>query len=232
MTPVAGGGWTEAILYSFSGTDGAVPGDLILDTAGNLYGVTDMGGTYDGGVAFEMSSASGGGWTESTIYSFEGSSDGAVPGALTFEGPNLYGVTVEGGAGGYGTVFELEHQSNGDWTHDVLYSFKGRKDGRYPGFPLVFDRSGNLYGSGGEDVSCIHGDRWGCGNVFELMPGSGGKWELHVLHTFTGGSHGSSPSNPVFNRDGNLVGVTEGGGDLKCSGGGGYGCGMVFDVVP
>ena len=44
----AGGGWSEQVLHSFgSGTDGVNPwSSLIFDSAGNLYGTTELGGTY------------------------------------------------------------------------------------------------------------------------------------------------------------------------------------------
>lgn len=56
MTPTAGGGWTESLLYSFGeGTDGANPkGDLIFDTLGNLYGTTYVGGAGGDGMVFEI----------------------------------------------------------------------------------------------------------------------------------------------------------------------------------
>ena len=56
LTPSSGGQWTQAILYSFSGgVDGAYPhGNLVLDSAGNLYGTTSNGGTAEEGVVFEI----------------------------------------------------------------------------------------------------------------------------------------------------------------------------------
>ena len=50
LTPQAGGGWTEQVLYSFNyyGTIGDFPvAGLIFDAAGNLYGTTSYGGTYN-----------------------------------------------------------------------------------------------------------------------------------------------------------------------------------------
>jgi uncharacterized repeat protein (TIGR03803 family) len=56
LTPAAGGGWTETVLHSFgNGTDGYSPSaGLIFDAAGNLYGTTPHGGTYEGGTVFEV----------------------------------------------------------------------------------------------------------------------------------------------------------------------------------
>ncbi len=62
MTPQAGGGWTEKVLYSFNdnGTDGDYPyAGLIFDAAGNLYGTTGEGGTYGCGTVFELTPYSG-----------------------------------------------------------------------------------------------------------------------------------------------------------------------------
>ena len=55
LTPTAGGGWTEQVLHSFNGTDGAGPqAGLIFDADGNLYGTTAGGGTYNDGTVFEL----------------------------------------------------------------------------------------------------------------------------------------------------------------------------------
>ena len=74
LTPLAGGGWTEQVLYSFNpynGTDGEFPSaSLIFDAAGNLYGTTFVGGTHGGGTVFELTPSAGGGWTEQVLYNF------------------------------------------------------------------------------------------------------------------------------------------------------------------
>jgi len=47
--------YTEKVLWSFNGPDGASPSDnLILDSAGNLYGTTSGGGLSGNGVVFEV----------------------------------------------------------------------------------------------------------------------------------------------------------------------------------
>src|ERR1700690_3371147 len=100
-------GQTENVLYNFTGgSDGSGPtGNLIFDAVGNLYGTTDAGGVDDGnggkGVGFKLSSSTGGGWTETILYAFQGgTSDGEIPdGGVVFDtGGNLYGVTDFGGA--------------------------------------------------------------------------------------------------------------------------------------
>src|ERR1022692_4195406 len=102
---------TENVLYSFqnNGQDGEVPvSSLIFDKAGNLYGTTYQGGAYNFGTVFELTPASGGGWTETVLHTFGSGTDGGAPyGGLIFDASgNLYGTTQVGGADGYGTVFE------------------------------------------------------------------------------------------------------------------------------
>jgi hypothetical protein len=73
----AGGAWTETVLYRFLGLgDGSYPeGRLVLDDAGNLYGVVSQSAS-GAGVVFELSppTKTEGEWAETVIYSFPGSS--------------------------------------------------------------------------------------------------------------------------------------------------------------
>ena len=163
---------TEKALYRFTGgNDGANPrGGLVFDSSGNLYGTTTYGGgtnqnrlcaNYGCGVVFELSPNSGGGWSETILYSFcsaTGCTDGAQPEAgLIFDAAgNLYG-TAGGGANAGGVVFELSPNSGGGWTESVLYNFcslTNCADGQLPSGAVTFDLAGNLYGTtGGGDNS-------------------------------------------------------------------------------
>jgi len=109
LTPKAGGGWTEKVLYRFNGLDGLEPyASLIFDAAGNLYGTTVAGGTQGYGTVFELTYTGGGDWGEQVLYNFNGR-DGSIPyGSLIFDAAgNLYGTTTSGGHYGVGTVFEI-----------------------------------------------------------------------------------------------------------------------------
>jgi uncharacterized repeat protein (TIGR03803 family) len=108
------GTWTETVLHSFNknGGDGHDPSaGLIFDAAGNLYGTTISGGSWDEGTVFDLTPAGGGVWTETTLYAFQhrGGKDGHLPqGGLVFDtAGNLYGTTSEGGDDDLGTVFEI-----------------------------------------------------------------------------------------------------------------------------
>jgi uncharacterized repeat protein (TIGR03803 family) len=171
LSPQGDGSWVEAVLHSFGGTgDGIVPWNtLVLDSAGNLYGTTNLGGAFgfEGGTAFELTPAGSGDWTETILYSFGGSStDGAGPaGGLTFDSAgNLYGATRAGGTTGFGTAYQLIPSSNGTWTENQLHSFGSAKDGSVPGAGLVIGSNGQLYGT------TERGGYYGFGTVFEIVP--------------------------------------------------------------
>lgn len=196
--------WTETVLHRFSGgSDGGAPGfgDLIFDQAGNIYGTTSAGGAYGYGTIFKLT-PSGGSWTETVLYSFTGGSDGSQPFAgLIFDNVgNLYGTTFVGGTFGYGTVFQLTPSGSG-WTETVLYSFHGESDGSEPVGGLIFDRSGNLYGT------TSTWDAGKGGTVFKLTP-SDGTWVFALLYSFTG--QGGPLASLTMDATGNLYGTTYG----------------------
>lgn len=226
-----GASGTTKILYSFKDTpDGAGPfAGVILDSTGNLYGTTSKGGIAGMGTVFKLTRNSDGSWTESVLYSFAGGSDGDEPEAeLVFDGAgNLYGTTVDGGdvsCGGCGTVFQLTPNSDGTWTESVLHRFSGA-DGLHPYSRLIFDTTGNLYGTTawGGDISCDRANR-GCGTVFKLTPNGQGGWTESVIHKFEN-SDGYGPTAPlVFDGAGNLYGTTTQGGARSQ--------GTIFKLVP
>jgi uncharacterized repeat protein (TIGR03803 family) len=161
----SGHGWTETVLYSFTGgSDGGGPyGGLISDAAGNLYGTTLYGGAHDrGGTVFELT-PSNGGWTFTTLYSLYGDQGPDATLAMDRAG-NLYG-TASGDPFGSGSVFELE-RSGGGWTVNELHVFGGSDGSMLYGAPLL-DSGGNVYGTtnlGGESQNCASG----CGVAWEI----------------------------------------------------------------
>lgn len=237
LSPVAGGGWTETVLHAFTaGKDGNQPVGIILDAAGNIYGVTLAGGAHSWGTVFELSPSSTG-WTETLLHNFTGGADGGLPAAsLVFDASgNLYGTTQEGGnincgnPEGCGVAFELS-QSGGVWKETVMHTFQGGKDGANPISTPVFDASGNLYGTtwAAGDLSACHGA--GCGTVFQLSHNSQG-WKINIIRSFGGGKDGANPiAGLVFDASGNLYGTTQKGGTTGCAGN--NGCGTVFKLSP
>jgi len=138
---------TETVLYSFAGgNDGEHPyAGVIQGSDGNFYGTTYQGGSSGFGTVFKVTPSG----TETVLYTFAGgSSDGAYPEAGLIQGSdgNFYGDTLQGGAGGLGTVFELTPSG----TETLLHAFAGgSSDGANPSANLVQGSDGNLYGSTG-----------------------------------------------------------------------------------
>ena len=138
-------------LYSFDVSDGAYNAQiLLLDAAGNVYGVTGIGGAYASGTVFKLTPNADGSWTQNVIYTFTGGSDGGGPlGNLIFDAAgDLYG-TANSGTYPYpwGNVFKLTPNPDGSWTESTLYSFTGGPDGWSPTAGVAFDTAGNLYGT-------------------------------------------------------------------------------------
>ncbi len=198
LTPTSNG-WTQQTLHAFAGgNDGAVAlGGLIFDRAGNLYGTTTYGGSGQHGVVFKLHPA-GGGWLETILHTFNTTDGEAYPrSSLTSDTTGaLYGTTDSGG------VFKLMppptavSAAQQGWAITWLYHFPGGADGRSPNGALVFDGSGNLYGTtyyGGNLADCSPD---GCGLVYELSPPHNDEpapWTETMVWAFTGGGHGRGP---------------------------------------
>jgi hypothetical protein len=160
--------------------------------------------------------------TEQVLYGFKGGADGAFPSSslVMDSAGNLYGTASEGGnpsgcvsnyAPGCGVVFELA-SVNGAWQESVLYAFLGGSDGESPSGNLVFDASGNLYGTtsrGGTGTAC---GTVGCGTVFELSPNPNGGWTKTSLYNFRSEPDGAFPVGLTFDGSRKLYGITTAGG--------------------
>jgi uncharacterized repeat protein (TIGR03803 family) len=242
LTPPASGGtlWNETVLYSFTGgADGANPsnGSLIIDSSGALYGTTINGGNSGNGTVYKLTPPASGGtlWNETVLYSFTGGADGRYgSSSLIFDSSGaLYGTAAGGGSSGSGTVYKLTPPASGTaWNLTLLYTFgsvtgySGGADGALPSpAPLIFDRSGAMYGTTRAGGPC-QGCGLGFGSVYKLTPpASGGTlWTETVLHFFTGAADGSEPDGGViFDRSGALYGTTSNGG---------AGWGTVYKLTP
>jgi uncharacterized repeat protein (TIGR03803 family) len=173
-----------------------------------VYGTARAGGEYLYGVVFEVTAAG----AYNMLYSFKPAPDGGSPvaGLVQDNSGNLYGTTLYGGDSGVGTIFKLT--PNG--TETVIHSFGSGSDGYFPLSSLLFDHSGNLYGT-----TCAGGI--GAGTVFELAPDG----TESILHNFSGHADGICPSaNLIADKEGNLYGTTAEGGQS--------GWGTVFQLTP
>ena len=209
----SGAAWILTPIYTFHGQpDGAVPyAGVVFGPDGALYGTTSYGGAANAGTVFRLRppAASCGRslcpWSETILYSFTGGTDGGYPGYgnLTFDSAgNIYGTTVQGGSTGNGVVFELTRSGNA-WTESVLWNFTGGSDGGLPYSGVMFDNSGNLFGTAAFDSS------GGYGAIYELSPSPSG-WTERTLYAFTGNDGGNAVSGLIRDGHGNLFGMTGG----------------------
>jgi len=209
--------WRETVLYFFqlNLNLGGNPwlGDLLFDHSGNVYGTTWDSAQGDGEI-FELL-ASSGGWTYNTLYQFPvGYRQGGDPnaGVISDGTGNLYGTAMVGPHYA-GIIYRLSPSGSG-WSSQILYAFQGGSDGANPAGGLVFDQSGNLYGT------TLSNGAGGGGTVYELSPSDSG-WVLTTLHSFSGTD--GSYAVLAMDASGNLYGTT--------FGDGAYGYGNVFKLT-
>jgi uncharacterized repeat protein (TIGR03803 family) len=160
-------------LHSFDGSDGSRPlGSLVQASNGNFYGTTNLGGTVNEGTVFEITPAG----TLVTLYNFcsqAGCTDGARPvgGLIQATDGNFYGTTQTGGAGNYGTIFEITAAGL-----TTLYSFD-EADGFLPYGGLLQSPNGSFYGTtsggGAGNDGTIYTLDVGLGPFVKTLPTSG-----------------------------------------------------------
>jgi len=229
-------GWAYTQLYSFCGQyscpDGVgPPAPPIWDGKGNLFGTTVEGGivppacysSFGCGVIFEMTPNRDGTWTYHVLHRFAAfPTDGQRPfaGLVMDTVGNFYGSTALGGVHNQGTVFKFAF-SGGHWKKTVLYNFPNCADGCYPGYAMVFDKAGNLYGAANGGLPDCDG--YDCGIVFKLSPQAGGNWKYSVVHKFTA-ADGEYPLGLIIDGKGNLFGTTQSFGK--------YHFGTAFEITP
>lgn len=204
-------------LLSFNGTDGNIPSVVVQGFDGNFYGTTNLGGNlacFEGcGTVFKITPSG----ALTTLHKFDGTDGYGPEGAYGLGGMalatngNFYGTTCcDGAKGEDGTVFKITPTG----TLTTLHSFDGN-DGKGPNGGAVLATDGNFYGTtsdGGTKTCGI----FRCGTVFKFNPNT---LTLTTLHSFC--SQGTYPyctdgffplGGLVQATDGNLYGITSGGG--------------------
>jgi uncharacterized repeat protein (TIGR03803 family) len=203
--------WIETVLYSFAnGADSGIPwSGVIMDKAGNLYGVT-VGDTPNGfGAVFELS-PSDSGWMEHVIYTLGPSSFFEPPSGLAMDAQgNIFGAVAL-------TVFELSPNSDGGWNSNVIYTFPSGAYYSIDSTPAI-DQQGNIFGTIQEE----HKTKPGVAHVYKLTQ-TGDQWGVQILASW---GKGTGPwGGVVLDSAGDVYGTTVGGGST--------GDGTVFELRP
>ncbi len=196
-------------LHDFNGGDGSNPvGDLLYDGT-FLYGMTRTGGSFSQGSIFKIKTD---GSSFSTIFSFQYVPTGGFPfGSLITDGTSLYGMTSQGGAASFGTVFKIAKDGTG---HTKLVEFTGGTDGGEPQGSLFYDSS-FLYGmtnTGGTSDS---------GVIFKVKTDGTG---FQKLLDFSNSASGANPIGSLVSDGTFLYGFTLRGGSSNF--------GVMFKIKP
>jgi uncharacterized repeat protein (TIGR03803 family) len=188
---------------------------VAFDSSGNLYGVTGYGGGDGSGAIFEMSPAGGGTWSAPVVLlDVAGRPESPL---FVDASRNIFTTATFLGPGLEGGVYELSH-GGGGWTQEVLYEFLRTKDARSPWSNVVFDSSGNLYGTA--QFGPTHP---GIGAVYELSPTESGEWKESLPYV-GGPAYGVAPEWVAVTPSGNLYVATLYGGAHQG--------GVVFQLTP
>jgi len=201
-------GTTFSAMHSFtqggSGNDGAFPYGDLIQSGSALYGMTDAGGPYAGGIG-TIFTIGVDGTSFGLLHSFSGyPSDGNNPlGSLIQSGSTFYGMTGYGGSFDSGTILKISTDGTG---YSLLHSFGGTfggVDGAFPHGSLIQSGS-TLYGmTAGGDVP-------GDATIFKLNTDGSG---YGLLHAFAGGNlDGAEPIGSLIQSGSTLYGMTEYGG--------------------
>jgi uncharacterized repeat protein (TIGR03803 family) len=243
LTPQSDGSWRETTVHIFTDTggDGAYPSSgFVLDSAGNLYGLTKSGGTgscqirsngsptvFGCGTLYELILNSDEAPNVIALYNFvPGGGFGIYPSSgICFDNQShLLGTTQRGGDG-FGTVFELQDTKEKGWQQNEAHIFDGIPDGAGPVGRLTTDANGDLFGATSSGATFTKG----LGTVFEVQHAKNA-WSEKILHSFAGSPDGATPSAGLISDSrGHLYGTTlYGGTGTGCV----HGCGTVYQVTP
>lgn len=202
-----GTGYTVLRSFQSQATDGGTPLGSLTQFGGNLYGMTEAGGTMSGGTIFRIA-PDGTGFT--VVHSFAaGPTDGSGPaGSLALSGTIFYGTTPSGGTvqNGdnlyqYGTVFKTNTDGTG---YTLLHSFGTPGDGASPEYGSLVVSGSTIYGT------TFAGGANSFGTVYKInTDGTGYK----IIHAFGGAANdGGEPFGSVIQVGSNLYGMTKFGG--------------------
>jgi uncharacterized repeat protein (TIGR03803 family) len=216
--------FTFKVIHSFCAEngckDGALPDpSLAMDSFGNLYGATDLGGFRNRGVAFKLRADKKGGWRYQVFWRF------CVIQRCSMNSQNTSSVIADSNGDVFGVhrvgqkrfeAFEISAEG----IYSRLYRFKV---GDFPNGPLTY--AGAVQGLPYDGTSPLYGTL--LHSVFSLTP-SGNSWQQQTVYTFcsqpkcTDGD--AALTSPIVGRAGDILGTTE-------RGGGANGGGVIYRLL-
>jgi uncharacterized repeat protein (TIGR03803 family) len=214
-----------SITHTFLGGFSTGPEGSLIQSGSTLYGLVSNDTTGHGTIFQVAPDGSG----YSVMHTFNGGpNDGSVPwGSLVQSGSTLYGMTVNGGTAGVGTIFQIGTDGTG---FSLLHSFTGGPaDGANPYGSLIASNSGSngknqagsvLYGMTREGGIPVQNSTASLGTIFRIGADGTGFTLLHLFGSSAG--DGQSPIGSLVQSGSTLYGMT--------SGGGGAGYGEIFSI--
>jgi len=197
--------WIKTTLFQFDTVPyGVSPSQTVtFDQAGNVYGTTGRGASYDGGTVWELVHSNGG-WTFNILYNNQ-LVNGETGLGVTFDAAgNLWDAGYGGNnqnCGGYndeyycGVIWELTPSGSG-WNQNIVYSFDNTTGGS-PSSNLIFDQAGNLYGTVADNGP------EGNGGVFQYNPTTGAYNLIYAAPGDVNAAYGPM-GTPVMDQAGNI----------------------------
>ncbi|NPD45586.1 choice-of-anchor tandem repeat GloVer-containing protein [Lentimicrobium sp. S6] len=194
------GSYTEKIHFDVTSKGGKMTGSLIEVSNGKLYGMTEIGGTFNQGVIFEYDPA-----TDIFVkkIDFDNVNKGGSPHGSLLQADNgkLYGMTRLGGTNSKGVLFEYDPSDN---SFSKKIEFDGTSKGSMPYGSLVEATNNKLYG-----MTKLGGTN-NIGVLFEYDP-SDNSFTKKI--DFDNTNNGKYPTGSLFlASNGQLYGMTQLGG--------------------
>jgi uncharacterized repeat protein (TIGR03803 family) len=197
---------TFSVLYNFCSqvncADGGNPLAGLIYYDGTFYGTTSFGGATFSGTVFSITTSG----QFAALYSFcsqTNCDDGTEVNDRLIRGSNgsFYGVTLSGGANGWGTVFAVTAKGKLTTLHSFAFT-----DGANPFSGLVQASDEDLYGT------TQNGGNANNGTVFKITT-AGKLTSLYSFCTATFCTDGSTPWGTLIQgSNGDLYGTTVSGG--------------------
>jgi hypothetical protein len=203
---VGGGTWSYQVLHYFdAGVDGTLTQTgVVIDSAGTLYGQTDMGAhpgkSGGGGSVYALAPPASGGttWSETVLHTFPSSYVSVnVPPVVSKDRQQVYGVVKMVQTDTY-VVFQLHHAGS-TWKYSPIYTVPA---GLTYFSNLVINTKRNLF-------FYVLSEQFGVGSVYQLSPPAAGtkEWSVNTLYEFTMAGGYTPNGDLAMDASGALVGA-------------------------